>query len=565
MHWKSPVTIGLLLSCVITLLVNAPTLVDRARFGTWDRPLVESSADEDEARYFARIREVVDGYPLIGNPILKEHRADISPNGFAEWITAGIIITTGMPLGTAIALTDIAATFLNVLLAYLWVWGLLRHPMLAVAAATVFWADVWGVHYLVRDATKLTLLFPNLFLCLLFLPDRERRWHRLARGVLLGAMFHTYSYHWTVLAAFEGLLLLHALLIRRQPIRAWIADAACVFGPFALLALPYAIALLSRKADPAFLETYRHFGVIQSRLPGAPALQAVLWTWLIALVVAWRARLLTGRRPLLLLFLLMASVIAVNANVVTGHEADFQGHYGRFVRLFTVAGLFLCLGIFLLWAGKWVGVAMTVLVAASVLRTLPVAIAESPLPAWQASDERRVLAWLDERLPAESVVLASYNTLARLVPVYTAHYVLTGPGARIFFATDRELFERYIVQLAFFPEDEQPTSIGAQPVFGNYPGQAFARARTTHQLATLFQKPFDKTIADFIPDQTIRARLERDVHPPAPVEVRSLLRRYAPDVLVTAKPLPRAYADLFTSFERVGAYTVYRFVPASSP
>src|SRR3989338_4485083 len=55
----------------------------------------------DEDYYYARMREVSDGYPFLGNPYFYEHRTDPAPTFFVtDWLAA-----TPLVLGASLPMT----------------------------------------------------------------------------------------------------------------------------------------------------------------------------------------------------------------------------------------------------------------------------------------------------------------------------------------------------------------------------------------------------------------------------------------------------------------------------
>ena len=174
--------------------------------------MILSTVNEDETRYVSRVREVLEGRALMGNPILKEHRNRIAINGLVEWFTAGYAALLHLDLPSAIFQTDILFSFLNIFLLLLWMNAILESPLLTLAAFTLVWIDFFsfGSALLRESHPKSTMLLANLYLCLLFLPKDERTILRILRGMLVGLMLYSYPYHWTVFLPLEVLLLLSA-------------------------------------------------------------------------------------------------------------------------------------------------------------------------------------------------------------------------------------------------------------------------------------------------------------------------------------------------------------------
>lgn len=569
----------LLVAILLTFVINLPTLRGMVSGHGSETAIVLSTANEDEARYLSRVREVVDGYPMMGNPILKEHRSDVTINGLIEWLTAGWMRAMRVDLPMAVAQTDVVLPLINLFLMLLWIHAILRRRLLTLAVLALIWIDLLGLGgALLREShPKSTMLLVNLYLCLVFLPAEEKSMIRIARGILLGLMVYSYPYHWTVLLPFEVLLLLHP---HPQPLpprgegaflswRHLLKKSASVLVPFALTVLPFVIITLRAAArDPvAWDDTLARFGMLSTHGIAAPILQLQLWAVLIAMIAA---RVVLGARDrnfTFVLLLLAASLVALNSNLLTGKESEFQGHYSRFVLMFQFVALFL-LGIAVVPQKLLQGVALIIIGVACVMqiRELPNTLAQTKniQDEFAGSDERAVLTWLTQHAPKDSVILAP-NRLAMLIPVFTSDEVFMSKGARFFVARDEEIVRRYLVFTAFFPEEIDSVDGGTLSVFGNYGGAAYARAKRWYQLTHPLGGAYPKTLPDFIRHQDLRRKVEERVRRPDLREVRKDIDAFELDVLVTTHALPEALRNVFRLEEKVGVWTIYRHLSGAPP
>jgi len=515
--------------------------------------------EEDRAYYLSRIKEASEGHWLIGNSALYEHRFDVSPNGFIETVTAAIMNVTGLQLDGAVLLTNVLFPFLILALTYFWMERILRSKLLALTALITVWYAVFGTTGLLRESSpKVTMLLPSLYLTILFCME-EGHAQKVLRGVLIGLMMYSYHYHWTLLFAFEGLLLLHSLIIERRTLRETAMQGVWVWIPLLLVALPYGGRLLALQGNVIAAESWRRFGMIETHLPTAPLLQFTTVSWIAALAALRLTGLLKGKQSLFLLLLLIAGFLAVNSNIITGREAEFEGHYGRVIRLFTWTTLFLCMGTLLprAWL-RWILVALLVIIGLNAAVSLPMLVrrAIDDQRIWKASGKQEVFDWIASSTPKDSVILAPFS-ISSLVPVLTDDYSFMNYAARSFFVSDQELLERYLVQISFFPQDSEPLSTGVQSVFGNFPGSTYSKNKRIHQFLTLFRVPFSATIADFIPDQNKRHLLGNFYSMPDSRLVAQALTKYRLDYLVTPYDFSPSLRRSFTKLARVGTYWIY--------
>jgi len=556
-RFLSPI-LGLLLAGALTLYMNVPSFAAFLTIPGYST-LHMGNIEEDRAYYLSRIKEASEGHWLIGNSALYEHRFDVSPNGFIETVTAAFMRVTGLKLNGAVLLTNVLFPFLILALTYLWMERILRSKLLALTALITVWFAVFGTTGLLRESSpKVTMLLPSLYLTILFCME-EGRAQKVLRGVLIGLMMYSYHYHWTLLFVFEGLLLLHALIIERRTFREMVLQGAWIWVPLLLIALPYGGRLLTLQGNMVAAEAWRRFGMIGTHLPTAPLLQFTTVSWIAALGTLHLTGLLRGKQSLLLLLLLIAGFLAVNSNIITGREAEFEGHYGRVIRLFTWTALFLCMGTFLpsVWK-RWIIVGLTAIIGLHAAVSLPMLVnrAIDDHRIWKASGKQQVFDWLASSTPKDSVILAPFS-VSSLVPVLTDDYSFMNYAARSFFVSDQELLERYLVQITFFPQDKEPIDTGVQPVFGNFPGSTYSKNKRIHQLLTLFHVPFSATIADFIPDQNKRRLLENFYSTPDSRLVAKALTKYRLDYLVTPYDFPPSLQRSFTKLARVGTYWIY--------
>jgi len=557
---KNPALVtGLLIAAALTVYMNIPWLkVALATPGY--SPVNMGTVDEDRAYYLSRIKQAASGRWLIGNSALYEHRSDISPNGFIEDLTAAIMRISGLSLGSATTLTGFLFPFLILALTFFWMNRILKSPLLTAVSLLTVWISVFGTTGLLRESSpKANLVFFSVYLAVLF-GLSPGRLQKILRGCLIGIMMYSYHYHWTLLMAFEGLLVLRLLLLEHKTFHEVVLESLWVWVPLVLIAIPYGARLVSLQGNPVAAEMWRHFGMIETRLPAAPVLQIATVCWIAALFTLRLIGQQRDRESLLLLLLLIAGLIAVNSNIITGREAEFEGHYGRIIRMFTWTTLFLSLGTLL--PKRWIRpVAAIVIVViglnAAVMLSASIKASAEDQKKWLASGKQPVFDWIKSNTKKDSVILAPY-TLSSLIPVYTDDFVFMNYAARSFLVSDQELLERYLVQTAFFPEDSESIDTGVQSVFGNFPGSTYSKTKRIWQILTLFRKPFDKTIADFIPDQTKRRILENSLRSPDINELKTVMQKYRLDYLITNDPLPRLLSRNFQKTATIGAYTVYQ-------
>ena len=539
-----PLLQAAIIGLLVTAYLNAGLLREIAVSGTWNASVQANLMTQDETRYTSRIRSVMDGRMLVGNPNLKEHADGIAPGGLSEWAVALPARAFRWSLPTAIAATDLLFPALVAAGTWWWLRRALGGGIAAAAALSCLLLLHWDAPggLLRESAPKTAMLFSTAYLCAVFARPRREVAGWLLRGALIGLMFSTYLYHWTWFIVFEAAWLAYDWLVARRPFRSLLPRAAAVFGAFAVFAVPAALLLRSMVDPDLVAVTAQHFGLISTRFPAAPTLSLKLLLSLGALAVAYRLK--PSREALLVGLLIAAGIVAVNSNVITGKEAEFLGHYDRVLFVaYVPAFFFLARG--LLPVRAFVpATGLVGLAAAAVLGShVPAILAYSTDASARAAGNAEILSWVDA-LPDE-------------IPALTDKHVFMNDAAHFFFVPEAELAERYVAHLYFFPEDAQPTDEGTMAVFGNYPGQIRSKTRAVQKLFRP-SAPFERTQADFIIDQDLRRAIDAAIAAPEETAARKALSAYRLDYLVTPGDAAPP-ADLFVPAGTVGAYRVYAF------
>ncbi len=559
---KKTLFFGIGIATLFTVILNVPAFLVWQHSGRTDAALAVSMQGEDEARYLARIREFTDGAPLMGNPFAIEHKNDLPPGGFAEYAIAIPMAVLHLTLAQVLAVTDVLFPFIILFLTYLWSYAGLRSHLLTLTFVTLFFVDIqFGI--LRESHPKITLIPFSLYLLVLFSNERTRT-ALFLRGLLLGLMFYTYPYHWTYLVVFELLDGLCAYL-KSWKLRPSIKEGLFIFVPFVALALPW-ILLVRMTVDGTIVrQAYEHLGLISTLLPVAPSLQLVVLGWvLIVGGMLWtKTRADTATKKTFLL--LLAALAILNSNYVTGSEGEFLGHFGRvFAPLFLFAGVLTAQGVFVRHWQKTIVCCVTLLSVLIIASEVQTAVQFAFNAEAMFAPNREIMAYLTTELPKQSVVLAP-KELNQMLPILTTDYPYMSNATHFFFVPEAELTDRYLAFAALFPESLYPDDGKYLPVFGNNPGASWAKTRTWNAILKtlkLTKTPFTKTQGDFADDQVLRKRIDTELALTNWENVRSALKKYQLDYLVTNHPLPAEVSDIFEKQKTVSTWTVYHFVGA---
>jgi hypothetical protein len=227
-------------------------------------------------------------------------------------------------------------------------------------------------------------------------------------------------------------------------------------------------------------DTFHRIGMIPTHLPAAPGTQLVLAGALVVLLAlrVWkRAWPSDGMRTVF--FLLLASLLALNQSVIHGIDATFVSYYQYQIKII----LFLAVAATLLALVRqrmvrrvlfacWV---IFSLVAFSMATTRDAAAALAAAIKYENSDAPAVLSWL--RGQPGPVVVAAPGALNERIPYETQDYVLFNEYGWNQPSTDRELAQRYALQVRLIPSSKAKDRTYTF-VFGGYGGLLAAKERS---------------------------------------------------------------------------------------
>lgn len=532
----------------------------------------------DEEYYYARIKEVKDGYPFIGNPYLYEHRGDMAPTFFVtDWL-ASLPLLAGLSLSAALVVNFSLWSVLFSLSAFL----LLREFRLGTRFAALGALLLYLQSYLwVLRPVSLQQVFPFFFL-LLFAALRwyrspgDRRAQLLLAGAA-GATFYLYLYLFQIAVVAFGLLLI-VLCVRKDWERLRHLVFPAVLG--SLLALPAIVYTAFQLKHPFYWEMAERITLVYTHLPTAEVVYSGGWVVLIiALLALVHRNIPESVRPTFLMLSLFgaALVVAQASNLITGQEAETAVHVKRFV----IPWLGLCLAALVSWLG-FVSLrgtfrvifygAMAILVAVNIhfiaipnfsanaaqdARARDIQALAGPLEYLERSETGPVVVW----------AVRPRSDDAYYIPALTKHYVLYAHPSMWHLVGNDEIMERYL--LANYVQGvTKERLIDDMSAYGG-PALAWHRANTVNREVRLCKllrlDAFGRPCGETVTSETLvgaayfdalLARNESHIRP----HVRELLEKYHVAYILSSSPLPPALTSK-VSVEQVyedSDYFVYR-------
>lgn len=532
-HWPT-----VILAFLVGLLLILPALAGKWRWGVdFDHPA--NIRIDDEFLYLARIREVVDGHPLIGNAYLWEHKTKPpSPLFLGEWLLAQPVKLFGGKVVAGSIAYDFILPPISVLLTYFFLHLVLRRWWLAFLATVFLFFGLFPGDFARALSPQLNFIFWLAQAILFFLLfgkeesfSRPKKLLAAAAALNFGLLFYLYPYYWTFYLAF---LAVFALWLFYQGRGAEIKVMAAIVAGGLLLALPYSWLMWRAASLSEYTATLLRISMIYSHFPSGikivvPALILLgLGVWLMR-----KGVVATSRPAAFLASGIIAAVISVNQHVVTGRNFEFSSHYDMLSFFwFVFFGAFLILETL---ESSW---AWRRLVAggAVALSLVPVAVNLSELASlvkpWPgiANSARFLPAidWVRTNVAKDEVVYASAD-LAEYIPIYTSANVYFARPMRIFFMPDEEVMARFIISNYFAEFDREFVVENFRVIYGNqFINAALHNAQENKVRAALGLKA---KIRDPYPAEDIRRVLERHGELRA-AGFESQLKKYRADYII---------------------------------
>lgn len=438
--------------------------------GAWQG--VPSSQDN---YYYARMHEVKDGYPFIGNPYFFEHRNELSPAFFVSDWMATTPLLLGLPMVPTIIFNLFTWSLINAWLFYL---------LFRVLGCSKRWAAGGALltflttYFDLTRPVSLQVIAPAFtLLCITAIrwleqPLNKKRLVYLALALTLSV--YVYTYLTQIALVFLGLVFFYFLWGKQWREAKMLFITGCGAG---ILSLPFAWYAFQQIHHPLYWETMVRIGLVNTRLPTLNSF-ANLW-WVAVLLTCWWAltkwgdhkeRAVAVRRSLLFFVLMgVAMVVVTFSSVITGKELEIAQHVTRFIALWYAFAfvfgwcvfvrstiwqslrlkrriLFVCLlclslvGLFQLAAIYGI---------ASLIRP-GVGRANATLRNEQSVGP--AIAWLEKNETQPHVIWTPEDSpIANQISVLSKHYVLfVNPGI-LHILSDKEVEERYLLSKALDP------------------------------------------------------------------------------------------------------------------
>lgn len=470
MNTQAKALIGLWLLTI--LLTAAPGVVALLRVGDWssgEKVVLLAHHIYGSPYYDARLREIGEGRPFIGNPYFKAHRDEPAPAFFvADWIAA-FPQFLGLSLeGTTLLNVFVWATIF-VFLAYM----LLRELGVSVPASALgaLFAFSQGYFLLIIPVSMQTV-FPFFLLLLLSFAvwfKRQSIWSGLFFAASAALTLYVYTYLELIALSFMTLIGLALLLAREWRLFTRYVSVGIAAAALATPAVLYALVQLRH---PFYWETMERIGLTSTRLPTSDAVITSLWPaaavalWILTYLFVKGFREEGTARVAFYCFVLsgIALIVATLSNVATAKDLELPGHISRFTTIWLPLALVsyasLMSGQLPLWGTLFRFTRTSIIAVLAVSLLGVVYFSRNWLTFFRSRDDsaayyeqfRGMLPVL-RALAADKepkVVLADPDDpLTSYVPVFTPHYVVFANAGILHLLSSEEADDRYLAASMF--------------------------------------------------------------------------------------------------------------------
>jgi hypothetical protein len=435
--------------------------------GAWQG--VPSSQDN---YYYARMHEVKDGYPFIGNPYFLEHRDELSPAFFvSDWI-ASIPLLLGVPIVPTIIFNLFAWALVNTWLFYLLFRILGCSKRWAVGGALLAFLTTY--FDLTRPVSLQVIAPAFTLLCITAMrwleqPLKKKRLVHLALALTLSV--YVYTYLTQIALVFLGLVFFYFLWRKQWREAKALFITGCGAG---ILSLPFAWYAFLQVNHPFYWETMVRIGLVNTHMPTLNSFANLWWvaillaSWLT--IIQWRDQkddTETAQRSLLFFILMgVAMVVVTFSSVITGKELEIAQHVTRFIALWYAFAFVFGLSIFVrsnIWQTLRLKrrILLVCLFCLSLVGLFQLAaiygIASLIRPGVGKMDTTLrndqsigpAIAWLEKNETRPRVIWTPEDSpITNQIPVLSKHYVLfVNPGI-LHILSDKEVEERYLLSKA---------------------------------------------------------------------------------------------------------------------
>jgi len=333
-HW-----LIIIMAIIIGFIVVRPNLEAISGIGVDNFKGIYPILTDDEEYYFARVHEALEGHRGMGNVFLKEHKnKPFMAPPLAENFFAGIAELFNISIPELFALCDFVLPFIGVILLYAVFYSMTASKKIALGSALFFYLIfIREAGRAINQQFTFLFLFTGLWLIWkIYSSDFNKKTlkYHFWFSVIFSVLFYIYPHFWTPLLALYGISMLFKTILNKQ----WkgaMQGLGVFLIFFVLFCSYYFYNLFLALNNPAYLETARRMGLIDTHWPGAFYNTFPIACALILAVFA--RKMIVNKTKLNFIYIALGTGWLINwQNLITGKYVFFSIHYLQPSYLFVI-------------------------------------------------------------------------------------------------------------------------------------------------------------------------------------------------------------------------------------
>ena len=448
-HW-----IVILLAVIFGILTVWPFFYFQAVLGEQYRGVLNQVID-DELFYMARIRDVMDGHPTLGNAYLFEHNNQLPQQLFLpELLLAQPLKLLNLDIVQGRILYNFILPVLVFVLTYFAFYLIQPSRLWANIFTTLLFYGFYFFKFIRPLIPQFVFIFwlSQFILIWLLIKNHPNRWILPLNILNFGLLFYIYPFYWTFYLAFLAVLSFLYFFRDKSLSKKFLK---ILIGGLVIGSFYFYFTFLAAQL-PEYQETMTRLQLVFSRSPSEIKSVVLSLTVLFLVGVLYRLKKVKiDNRILFFIAGIVSILIVTNQNVITGQKFEF-GHYRMPAVFFLIFSVYYIASQIKLLNFKLKFLSASILIIISIYGIYGYA-----QRIFKVSDQSiytqkyaAIFDWLNGNTSRDSVVYAN-EEISELIPVYTSNNVFYSRYANLFIMSDGEILERFILNNFFEEFDEK--------------------------------------------------------------------------------------------------------------
>lgn len=443
-HW--PAT---LIAMILGLLMVLPFWHFQSVLGDEYKGVLNQIID-DELFYMARIKDVIDGHPTLGNAYLSEHKNQLPQQlFFPEFLLAQPLKFFNLDIVQG----RIFYSFILPAIAFI-----LTYIAFYLIYPSRFWANLFAVFlffglYLFKFTRPVIPQFVFIFwlsqfiFLWQFIKNPSNKTFIFLNILNFGLLFYIYPFYWTFYLVFFTILTFIYFFRDRLLSKNFLK---IIIGGLVIGSFYFYLSFLASQL-PEYQETLTRIQLVFSSSPSEIKTVIPALAILVLLGILYRLKFIKINKEVLFFVAGIISILLVaNQNIITGRKFEF-GHYRMPATFFLVfAVYYLGSVIFKLLNFKFKLLIASFIIIFSAYGTYGYAQMVFRFSEQSVYTQKyaAIFDWFNKNTSKDSVVYAN-EEISGFIPVYTSNNVFYSRYANLFIISDEEVEERFILNNFF--------------------------------------------------------------------------------------------------------------------